>query len=107
MGLVFKGGTSGNRQDALPSVPSSGTPQPVLDTSNNKDNPEVHLQSEHFRPHRHGQQATATFMPTGGAVNHFENGVLTNPTTPDVMQQDIIPLGPGSGDSSVFRGTRR
>lgn len=108
MPVVMKGGTSGNRQDALPPVPSSGTPQPVLDTSNNKYDPAVYLQSDHFRPHRHGQQATATFMPTAGAISHFgENGILSNPTTPDARQQDISDIGPGSGDSSVFRGTRR
>lgn len=67
MGVVFKGGTSGNRQDAKPPVPGSGSSQPVLDTSTSGATPgTVNLNAEHFRPHRHGQQATPDFMPTGG-----------------------------------------
>lgn len=69
MGVVFKGGTSGNRADALPPVPSSGSPQPVLDTATSGPVAStVNLSAETFRPHRHGQHATPDFMPTGGTI---------------------------------------
>ena len=68
MGVVFKGGTSGNRQDGIAPMPSSGTPQPVLDTATNSVNPAVHLQAENFRPHRHGQESVADFMPSCGTI---------------------------------------
>ena len=55
------------------------------------------------------QTATPDFLPVAGAIAHkVGNGTLTLPTTPDVLQQDIIgiegknPLT--SGDREVFRG---
>lgn len=41
MSVRMTGGNSGNRDDALPNVPSSGAPQPVLDTSGNATQPGV------------------------------------------------------------------
>ncbi len=69
MGVTFRGGTSGNREDALPPVPSSGTAQPVLDTSTSGATPStVNFQAENFNNKSNIEQATPDFLPTGGTV---------------------------------------
>lgn len=67
MGVTFKGGTSGNREDAIPSVPSSGSAQPVLDTSGSQKSPGVVWQSESFK-NKHREQALPDFMPSSGGI---------------------------------------
>jgi len=92
MGVVMKGGSSGNRADALPQVPSSGYSQPVLDTDTS--GPEAGgVQWGDFpsRPQRGGQNATPSFMPTGcspvGGTDIEDPGATTG------------------GDERVFRGS--
>lgn len=91
MGVVFKGGTSGNRQDALPPVPNSGYAQPVLDTDTSGPIPSSILFPK-ARPHRGGQDATPDFMPTGcrpedSGTDCYDPGATTG------------------GNESVFRGS--
>ena len=98
MPVIFRGGTSGNREDGLPPVPSSGASQPVLDTATSGGVPSsIRLNSEGQRPHRHGQHATPDFMPTGGTIPEGSS---------DIAQQDIAGAGPNSGDASAFKGTK-
>lgn len=105
MAVVMKGGTSGNRQDALPPVPSSGQAQPVLNTAGNKPQPDVFYNTNHARPHRHGQHLSYD-MPTSGATSHIDaNGLLSIPTTEDVSQQDIRGCGEHSGNHAMFKGS--
>jgi hypothetical protein len=94
MPVVFKGGTSGNREDALPPVPSSGSAQPVLNTETSGPIAStVNLFAGNFRPH--AQTRTPDFMPTGGTIPKGSS---------DIQQQDVVGLGPNSGDESVFKG---
>jgi hypothetical protein len=87
MGVVFKGGTSGNRADALPPVPSSGSSQPVLSTETSGAVPStVHLDSDKHRPH--ASSATPDFMPTGGGTGSGTD--ISDPTATT------------GGDPSVF-----
>ena len=109
MGVIMKGGTSGNRQDSLAPVPSSGVSQPVLRSERHEPvSPSIHLQAENPKGHpNHFQSQTPDFMPTEGAVTVPNgDGTLSNPSTSDVMQQDVKGLGPDSGDHRVFRGTK-
>jgi len=88
MVVVFKGGTSGNRQDALPPTPSSGNAQPVLRTETSGAVPStIHLQAENFEQ-SHYQQATPDFMPTGGTIPEGSS---------DICQQDIENISPQRG----------
>jgi len=90
MGVVFKGGPSGMRQDYLPPVPSSGAKQPVQDTSTSGPEPStVHFQAKEFE-RRHYQTATPDFLPTGG----------TEATGTDLAD----PTATMGGDESVFKG---
>ena len=82
MAVRFSGGNSGSRgKDFSPPVPSSGSAQPVLRTETSGAVPaSIKLESEGQRQHRHGQDATPDFMPTGGTI----------PTgSSDIAQQDI------------------
>lgn len=106
MGVVFKGGTSGRRDmDFSAPTPLKGVSQPVLMTETHGAVPgNIHLQAEKFRPHT-PQTATPDFMPTGGAISiRNDDGTLSKPSTPDIMQQDTLSLGPDTGDESVFKG---
>lgn len=91
MTVVFKGGTSGNRADALPPVPSSGYSQPVLDTDTSGAIPSS-IQFPNARPQRHGQDRTADFMPTGCDV-------------PESGTDICDPTATTGGDPSVFKGS--
>ena len=93
MTVVFKGGNSGNRQDASPPVPSKGYAQPIQHTETNAENPNAYFQAAHFE-HDHINHATPDFMPSGG----------TEAVGSDLEQQDIRGLGQPFGDSSEFRG---
>lgn len=77
MSVVFTGGTSGNRENGLPQVPSSGIKQPLIDTATSGAvESTVHLQKAR---HPHAETATPDFMPTG--VNFPETGVdIADPT---------------------------
>ena len=66
MTVIFKGGTSGNREDALPPVPDSGSPQPVLNTATSEKQAGVHTKADDWR-RQHFQHQTPA-MPTGGAI---------------------------------------
>lgn len=79
MTVVFKGGTSGNRQNGLPNVPDSGVSQPIIDTDTSGAVPSS-IQFPSGRPHRHGQDRTAEFMPTGATIPQGSE---------DVCQQDV------------------
>ena len=66
MPINFDGATSGNREDAKPNVPTSGSPQPVLDTSNNSNpNPGVTFGSQ---PTGNREGAHTPPVPTGGTI---------------------------------------
>lgn len=80
MSVIFKGGTSGNRKDALPPVPDSGEAQPVLNTANDQSGSVVVWGDYPARPQRHGQHLSAEFMPEGGSFPK---------TSEDVCQQDV------------------
>lgn len=68
MTVVMKGGTSGNREDALPDLPG-GPNQPVLDTSRSMNNAAVHYQAQEFINNTsRAEQATPDFLPTGGTI---------------------------------------
>lgn len=76
MPVIFKGGTSGNREDALPPVPSKGSPQPVLDTAFHKRSGNIHFQAEHQEAHAdHYQHQTPDFMPEGGNIPESSSDV--------------------------------
>jgi hypothetical protein len=110
MGVVFKGGNSGSRgKDFSPQVPTSGSPQPVLRTETHGPTPpSVHFQVENPNAHPdHYQAQTPDFMPVGGAVSVTNgSGILSNPDTTDIMQQEYVGLNPSSGDQRVFKGTK-
>lgn len=92
MPVIFKGGTSGNREDYTPPVPSSGTPQPVLNTATNGPYAStINLQSENFKPHP--QTRTADWMPTGGTIPESSCDV-SDPTC----------NGYDTNDTAIFKG---
>jgi hypothetical protein len=65
MTVVFKGGTSGNREDHKAPTPSSGHAQPIQKTQTYGAAPStVNWAAENFKPH--AQSATPDFMPVGG-----------------------------------------
>lgn len=91
MGVVFKGGTSGNRQDYLAPTPSSGASQPIQKTETHGATPStVHFQAHHFATKTHQEQATPDFMPTGGTEARGTDLADPGATT--------------GGDESVFKG---
>jgi hypothetical protein len=90
MGVVFKGGTSGNRENALPQVPNSGYSQPILDTDTSGAIPGT-INFPYCRPTRAGvQEQTADFMPTG-----FEEAGGTD------IEDNTATTG---GNEAVFKG---
>jgi hypothetical protein len=105
MTIVFKGGTSGNREDAIFPMPTSGSPQPLLKTQTSGPVPStVVFNSEHFDVKTHREQATPDFMPTGGTTagpNDAEGAYST-----DMCQQDIkdLKFDPAQGEVTIFRG---
>ena len=68
MPVKFSGGTSGNREDASPPVPSSGFPQPIQYTETSGPIPStVKFQAQQFTAHPdHIMFATPDFMPRVG-----------------------------------------
>lgn len=64
MGVIFKGGTSGNRADAKPPVPDSGTSQPVVDTASSGGVPGTIQMPGGTSGNRESSLPT---MPTGGS----------------------------------------
>ena len=67
MAVVFKGGTSGNREDHRAPTPA-GASQPVLMTETHGPVPsEVHFQAQSYE-RSHASFATPDFMPTGGTI---------------------------------------
>jgi hypothetical protein len=68
MTVVFKGGTSGNREDHKAPTPSSGHAQPIQKTETHGSTPStVHFQAENAKYHKdHIMSATPDFMPVGG-----------------------------------------
>lgn len=97
MPVIFKGGTSGDRNNYTSGTPSSGTPQPVVDTSHGNSTPStVHFQAESFRPYE-PQTATPDFMPSGGVFPDSGQDVIQT----DIANMDYCnSLSP----SNVFRG---
>lgn len=93
MTVNFKGGTSGSvGKDFLPSVPSSGTPQPILRTETHEAVPStIHLQAENPKAHPdHYQSRTPDFMPTCGTTSTMNpDGTMGHYPSPDVSQDDI------------------
>ena len=110
MSVNMKGaGVSGMRSGnfAAP-VPSSGSAQPVLDTSTSGPVPSsIHFQADRSSnpdpndPADILTQSTPDFMPTG--ATHSDPNA-TRSSTSDISQQDIGGLGPSTGDESVFKG---
>lgn len=111
MTVVFKGGTSGNREDASPQVPTSGAPQPVLDTTTRVPVPStVHFQATNFDTKVNREQATPDFMPTGGETSKMKgDGTMIHYPSTDVSQPDIRNLDhladPALGEGTIFRGS--
>jgi hypothetical protein len=106
MTIVFKGGTSGNREDAIFPMPTSpSTPQPILRTQTSGPIPStVVFNAEHFDVKTHREQATPDFMPTGGGIagpNDAEGAYST-----DMCQQDTkdLKFDPAQGEGKIFRG---
>lgn len=96
MGVVMKGGNSGCREDYLAPVPSSGSSQPVLDTSTKGAVPStVNFSGGPFpnekAPNVAIENERASFMPTGGTIPEGSTDI-----------QD--PGASTGGDESVFRG---
>ena len=89
MAVVFKGGTSGNREDALPPVPSSGSPQPVLMTETSGGmSGSIHAAGG--ASGGHGEFIPS--LPTGGTIPDGST---------DIVQQDINYSGPPAKDADV------
>ena len=98
MAVVFKGGTSGNREDASPPVPSSGYKQPIqyTQTYGGEDKGAVVLNSNHFdSPVRNEggmlSREVPHDMPTGGTEAQGTD-----------LQDPTATVG---GDQSVFVNT--
>ena len=91
MPVIFKGGTSGNRENALPPVPNSGASQPVLRTEfSGREPANVVLNTNHAKhtTHTTGERLEDWIpndMPIGGKIPEGSS---------DVAQQDIANLGP-------------
>ena len=76
MSVYFRS-SSGNREDATPQVPSSGTKQPLIDTATSGSVPSTVLLQKARHPH--AETATPDFMPTG--ANFPESGTdIADPT---------------------------
>jgi len=93
MPVVFKGGTSGNREDHKAPTPYSGHAQPIQKTeTHGAYTSNVNFQAENPKAHAdHYQAATPDFMPTGG----------TDSTGTDHSD----PTATVGGDQSVFVNT--
>jgi|SRR6185369_1384116 hypothetical protein len=106
MTIVFKGGTSGNREDAIFPMPTSpATPQPILRTQTSGLVPStVVFNAEHFDVKTHREQATPDFMPTGGT--HAGPNDAEGAPSSDYCQQDIkdLKFDPAQGEGKIFRG---
>lgn len=77
MSVRMTGGSSGNREDALPNVPTSGSPQPVLDTSGYAKQPGVRM--------------------TGGSTGNREANALPDvPTSGTVPESSTDVCDPGA-----------
>lgn len=63
----MKGGTSGNRFDAIVPMPA-GKPQPVLNTATNTPADNTHFVSMDKKGPHKAQQATPDFMPKGCTI---------------------------------------
>ena len=100
MAVVFKGGTSGNREDASPPVPSSGYKQPIqyTQTYGGEDKGSIVLNSNHHDlPNQSESERTTTAvphdMPTGGT---------------EAQGTDLQDPGATTGEpETAFRGTRK
>ena len=99
MAVVFKGGTSGNRDDHSAPTPLKGIAQPVLTTETHEAVPaNIHLKAANPSVHQdHYQHRTPDFMPTCG--EHSDPLASSDPST-DVMD----PGATTGGDESVFKG---
>lgn len=101
MSVIFKGsGVSGMRQNYPAPVPSSGTPQPIHDTSvSNAPDPIHYTQNTGNR-----QEDQDPPVPRGC---HMYPTDLSSNLGPDQCQQDIVGT-PGnpftSGEGTIFRG---
>ena len=94
MGVVMKGGTSGNSQDYLAPTPNSGSPQPLLDTGMSGSEPSTVVLMGHMVSGHRENSNPSSMLPAGGTI----------PTgSTDIGQQDIAGLGPNSGDHRVFK----
>ena len=83
MSVVFKGGTSGNREDHAAPTPLTGKSQPVLTTETHGAVPSnIHFDSDHTE--------TASFMPTGATIQGPQ--ATSDPST-DLMDPDATTGG--------------
>lgn len=93
MGTVFKGGPSGNREDYLPPVPSSGQSQPVLNTAGNETQPGVYTKADDYDKSHFEHQ---TFpLPTSGGIPEGST---------DVQEQGQPTSSISDAPSDIFKG---
>ena len=95
MGDIMRGGTSGCRHDYLAPVPSSGSSQPVLDTSGSQTQPGVYTKADDFSK-KHREQATPDFLPTSGSIPEGSTDVQ-DPKATTGGSQDIFKGAPDTG----------
>ena len=95
MGVVMKGGNSGCRHDYLAPVPSSGSSQPLLDTSGKEKQPGVYTQADDFTNKKNREQATPDFMPTSGGIPDGST---------DVQEQGLPTSSVTDTDANIFKG---
>jgi len=98
MGVTFKGGTSGCREDYAAPTPKSGESQPVLDTSTSAGTPDsVTFKAEEYKQ-AHAEHATPDFLPTGGTISTpTADGSMSYPSTTDVVDPTATQGGWGPG----------
>jgi len=113
MPVRFTGGPSGMRDDYLPPVPDSGTPQPMLKTQKDTyPSNQVFLQAENPKGEKF-ENATPDFMPkSAGMPQAVPGSILPILDSTDVIQADIAGIkgnppawGPGVKTSpSTYSG---
>lgn len=81
MTVVFKGGTSGCREDYLANTPDSGSAQPILRTQNQSTSSNVQF----CQNSGNSEGDVSPPMPTGASIPEDST---------DVRQQDIVRYQP-------------
>lgn len=97
MGVVIKQATySGSRRSDDPNMPTSGKPQPLLDTSARKPNPNIHWGSQ---PTGNREKDESPDVPDCASPHPEGSTDFINPeaTGHDATPSDIFKGGTGNG----------